>query len=76
MAHADRVWMILACGRHVSHPSHRLGHSPGRGDADGLREQAEKRKLSTSGTKAELVTRLEAADADLATQGDGEERTG
>lgn len=35
--------------------------------ADKLREQAEKRDLPTSGTKPELVARLEAADTDKAT---------
>lgn len=35
--------------------------------ADKLREQAGKRDLSTSGTKPELVARLEAADAEQAT---------
>lgn len=34
--------------------------------ADDLREQADKRNLPTSGTKAELIARLEQADADQA----------
>lgn len=36
-------------------------------NADKLREQAGKRNLPTSGTKAELVARLEQADADKVT---------